>query len=252
MEGILISFFIMVSLFIVFCVLKNFLPSYQDKMIPQLSPEQEMSDMMLIKNTLNRYIMRILFEFASKDITFSKDSSSSAQIYSKGHYRELIKYLLRPDVLFDDNDNTTSFFTYFVSRVYIDYISETSSYIKSLLFKYHSGFTSHDYFTKTKKDIPSALPFITDYVKQELWKRFYENEAKSTDLFNQLQNSNEDAGKLTEWLNNYDAECICKLALNIYDSNSGIQDNVVSTKKSKLNNEVIKNELPSKLNEQSK
>ena len=225
---------------------KDFIPpkNNENMMIP-LSPEQKKIEMTMVYDSINEAINKSLYNYVIRDITFGENSK--VNLFISGHYRDLISYLLRPDVTFDDNGEEKSFLNYFINRVYILYISETSPYVKNLLFKYYSGFSPDTYFTRTKKNKPSALFFVSEYVKNDLLKRFNENEIIQAEYYNRMQNNNENVDKMTGWLKDYDMKCVCKLSLNIYNVN-GITENISYSNKTK--NEV-NNELSSKHNEQS-
>lgn len=243
MSYITIAFFVMVTVFILYIIFKDMIFRGAPDTLP-LTPDQKKSDMDLVCSALDEAFNRTLFDFASKDIYFSENSK--VQMCVRGRYRDLIGYLLRPDITFEDQGIIQPVLTYFVSKVYVVYISETSTFIKNLLFKYYSGFSSSNYFTKKKKERPSALHFITRYVTAKLWQRYYENEKRIAELYVRLQNNEVDTSKFTDWLNDYDTECICKLSLNIYDFYR-------EPEKLKQNNiNEVNNELSSKLNEQSK
>lgn len=223
-------------------------------MIP-LSPDQKRDDMELVCQSINESINKTMCGFLSKDITFSENSKVGNLF--KGHYRNFISYLLRPDVTFLDNGEEKPFITYFISKVYMTYISETSQTVKSLLFKYYSGFSPINYFTRTKKSQPSALNFITEYTTNFLWNKFYENENAQQELYERLQNTNEDANKLTEWLNDYDMEQICKITLNTYNiTGAGNTKKIIQqqapTQSPKKETKEVNNEFSFKFNEQGK
>lgn len=243
MEMSFMIFMIIISFILLYIGLKPLFDPKPDEMMIPLSPEQKKSDMSMVYEAIDEAINKSLSIYVSKDIQFSENSK--VKMFVSGHYRDLISYLLRPDVTFDDNGTVTPFLNYFVNRVYMIYISETSEFVKSLLFKYYSGFSTDTYFTRTKKDKPSPLFFVSEYVKNDLLKRFNENEIAQAEFYNRMQNNKESADKMTEWLNEYDMKHICKLSLNIYN---------VYEKREKdfsLNREV-KNELSAKHNEQSK
>lgn len=240
MEMTFMIFMIIVSFILLYIGLKPLFGSNHNEMMIPLSPEQKKSDMSMVYEAIDEAINKSLAIYVSKDIQFSENSK--VKMFVSGHYRDLISFLLRPDVTFDDNGTVTPFLNYFVNRVYMIYISETSEFVKSLMFKYYSGFSTDTYFTRTKKDRPSPLFFVSEYVKNDLLKRFNENEIAQAEFYNRMQNNNESADKMTEWLNDYDMKCVCKLSLNIY--------NVYE--KQILTNREVKNELPTKHNEQGK
>lgn len=243
MEMTFMIFMIIMSFILLYIGLKPLFSPKPDEMMIPLSPEQKKSDMSMVYEAIDEAINKSLSIYVSKDIQFSENSK--VKMFVSGHYRDLISYLLRPDVTFEDNGIVTPFLNYFVNRVYMIYISETSNFVKSLLFKYYSGFSTDNYFTKTKKDKPSSLFFVSEYVKNDLLKRFNENEIAQAEFYNRMQNNKESADKMTEWLNEYDMKHICKLSLNIYN---------VYEKREKdfSSNREVKNELSAKHNEQSK
>lgn len=248
-----------IIIFIILLVFSMFLNIYlyfktktPPPMIP-LSPDQKREDMELIRQSIDESINKTLYGFLSKDTVFSKNSKVG--VLYQGRYRNLISYLLRPDITFEDDGEEKPFVTYFIGKVYMTYISETSQYVKSLLFKYYSGFSTNNYFTRTKKTKPSALNFITGYVNNFLWNKFYENEKTQQELYERLQNTHEDANKLTDWLNDYDMEQICKITLNTYDiSGNGIDKSQTPapTQSPKKETKEVNNEFSFKFNEQGK
>lgn len=243
MEMTFMIFMIIISFILLYIGLKPLFGPKPDEMMIPLSPEQKKSDMSMVYEAIDEAINKSLSIYVSKDIQFSENSK--VKMFVSGHYRDLISYLLRPDVTFDDNGSVTPFLNYFVNRVYMIYISETSEFVKSLMFKYYSGFSTDTYFTRTKKDKPSPLFFVSEYVKNDLLKRFNENEIAQAEFYNRMQNNKESADKMTEWLSEYDMKHICKLSLNIYN---------VYEKREKdfSSNREVKNELSAKHNEQSK
>lgn len=243
MEMTFMIFMIIVSFILLYIGLRPLFGSNHNEMMIPLSPEQKKSDMSMVYEAIDEAINKSLSIYVSKDIQFSENSK--VKMFVSGHYRDLISFLLRPDVTFDDNGTVTPFLNYFVNRVYMIYISETSEFVKSLMFKYYSGFSTETYFTRTKKDKPSPLFFVSEYVKNDLLKRFNENEIAQAEFYNRMQNNNESADKMTEWLNDYDMKCVCKLSLNIYNVYEKQEKQI-------LTNREVKNELPTKHNEQGK
>lgn len=245
METVFMISMLFITIMILILFIKSFLPPKTDEntMIP-LSMEQKRSDMELVYSAINDAINKSLYYYVSKDITFS--SSSKVKTCIRGHYRDLISCLIRPDVTFEDDGKVEIFLNYFINRVYMIYVSETSMYVKNLLYKYYSGFSPETYFTKTKKDVPISLYFVSEYVRNNLLYRFNENEIIQAELYNQMQYNNEDVDKMTDKLHDYDMSCVYKLSLNIYNLN-GTHENTKTIKR-----EVKSNELSSKNNEQSK
>lgn len=213
--------------------------------------------MRLVCDAIHTAIMKTLHYYLSKDIVFSSTSPVSKLI--SGKYRDLISFLVRSDVTIDDMDeegNTISkpFSYYFINKVYLTYISETSDYVKSLLFKYYSGYTIDDY-PERKKIPPSALSFIVEYINTFLWLRYDENERKQEEIYEMLQSGVEVADDLRNTLARYDSECVRKILLNIYN----IADDTLSIEKSKTQKvdintiqREVKNEFSANFNEQGK
>ena len=94
----------------------------------------------LIRSAIDHALMRALYYYGTIDIKFSE--TSPVKNFYKGHYRDLITYLLRQDVLIENEDDgkitRTPFFNIFVNKVYLHYVSETPPAIKRLFFKYFS------------------------------------------------------------------------------------------------------------------
>ena len=184
-----------------------------------------------------------------KDFVFSNDSSIK-ELY-KNNYRSLINCLLSPNQFIEIELTTgkeyRSFFSIFVNKIYLNYIAETSKNIKSLLFKYYSGYTKEDYFNedkKVKRPEPSCLPFIINYVRNYLWCRYEENEDAEQKLLETIRAGQNPLGADTyeKALKRYDEACCRKLTLNIYHANDIVEvsANKPSTKLERINNVVPK------------
>lgn len=185
-------------------------------MITPITPESRKSDLTLVYDSIDRAIVKTLYEFSSKDHHFSNDCPVKACIY--GHYRDLISYLLRPDIVLDstiNDDGKVSFFETFVINVYYRYISETSESIKNLFFKYNSGYTMETYMNKSKIP-PSVQPFIIEYTRNYLWCRYEENVNNEHEL---LQEAGNNSDNYVQLIQKYDRDCLRKLSLNIYHIN---------------------------------
>ena len=217
--------------------------------IISVTPEEKESDMSLIYEALDIFILKELHNFSTKDFTFSDDSTIKELF--KNNYRMLINCLLSPNQ-FIENELTTgkeyrSFFSIFVNKVYLNYVAETSNNIKSLLFKYYSGYTKEDYFNddkKVKRPEPSCLPFIINYVRNYLWCRYEENEDAEQKLLETIRAGQNPLGADTyeKALKRYDEACCRKLTLNIYHANDIVEvsANKPSTKLERINNVVPK------------
>ena len=217
--------------------------------IISVTPEEKESDMSLIYEALDIFILKELHNFSTKDFTFSDDSTIKELF--KNNYRMLINCLLSPNQ-FIENELTNgkeyrSFFSIFVNKVYLNYVAETSNNIKSLLFKYYSGYTKEDYFNddkKVKRPEPSCLPFIINYVRNYLWCRYEENEDAEQKLLETIRAGQNPLGADTyeKALKRYDEACCRKLTLNIYHANDIVEvsANKPSTKLERINSVVPK------------
>ena len=253
--GIIILYFILSKI-------KNFLfDSKKDfsGMIP-ITPETKESDMKLVYESMDKAIIKSMYFFVMKDFKFS--DKCSVKQYNSEKYRDLINYLIRPDVYItesiDGKSRDISFFDYFFNKVYLFYISETSSNIKSLLFKYFSGKTIENY--NNPKSKPSALPFLVEYTKNFLYKKFYEIQSVESYCLDVVNNNKLNASDYEKMMNKYDHECIRKICLNIYTMND-IKEikNVLSAEHQNVNsdtndntNKEKQNEFSINFNEQSK
>ena len=217
--------------------------------IISVTPEEKESDMSLIYEALDIFILKELHNFSTKDFTFSDDSSIK-ELY-KNNYRSLINCLLSPNQFIEIELTTgkeyKTFFNIFVNKIYLNYIAETSKNIKSLLFKYYSGYTKEDYFIedkKVKRPEPSCLPFIINYVRNYLWCRYEENEDAEQKLLETIRAGQNPLGADTyeKALKRYDEACCRKLTLNIYHSNDIVEvsANKPSTKLERINSVVPK------------
>ena len=140
-----------------------------------VTPEEKESDMSLIYEALDIFILKELHNFSTKDFVFSNDSSIK-ELY-KNNYRSLINCLLSPNQFIEIELTTgkeyRSFFSIFVNKIYLNYIAETSKNIKSLLFKYYSGYTKEDYFNEDKTlTLSNAMDikYITNVDKNDVEK----------------------------------------------------------------------------------
>ena len=217
--------------------------------IISVTPEEKESDMSLIYEALDIFILKELHNFSTKDFTFSDDSSIK-ELY-KNNYRSLINCLLSPNQFIEIELTTgkeyKTFFNIFVNKIYLNYVAETSKNIKSLLFKYYSGYTKEDYFIedkKVKRPEPSCLPFIINYVRNYLWCRYEENEDAEQKLLETIRAGQNPLGADTyeKALKRYDEACCRKLTLNIYHSNDIVEvsANKPSTKLERINSVVPK------------
>ena len=228
-------------------------------MIP-ITPETKQSDMQLVYESMDKAIIKSLYFFVMKDFKFS--DKCSVKQYNSEKYRDLINYLIRPDIFItetiDNESRDISFFDYFFNKVYLFYISETSSNIKNLLFKYFSGKTIENYNNPKAK--PSALPFLVEYTKNFLYKKFYEIQSVESYCLDTVNNNKLNASDYEKMMIKYDHECVRKICLNIYNMDD-IKEikNVLSPEHQNNNSEnndnthkEKKNEFSINFNEQSK
>lgn len=193
-------------------------------MIPtSLSVESREKDLNLIDVYLNNSFLKVLQEYLSKDLDFSENSP--VKKYISGRYCDLIQYLLRPDIKFkfkfdDGTEVTRSFFETFIEKVYLLFLSETPERVKKIILKYYSGYTIDTYFLK-RKPKPSMLPFVTESIRNKLWLRYRENEANTQYMLQTTRSRNDGSDTDINYqsiISNYDAECIQKICLDIYNT----------------------------------
>ena len=220
--SIIILFIAMIIIFIKIKSMENFLKS-TDMLPVSMSVESREKDICLIDLYLNRCFLKTLQEYLSKNLEFSENSP--VQKYFSGKYCDLIQYLLRPDITFnfkfdDGSEETRSFFESFIEKVYLLFLAETPEKVKNIILKYFSGYTIETYFLKQKSK-PSILPFVTESIRNKLWLRYTENE-KNTQYMLQVvrsQNNGSDTDiNYQSIISNYDAECIQKICLDIYNT----------------------------------
>lgn len=266
MENNLNSSFIVVTLIVTFVmVMINFFlllfagkgkKGHADKPIIDVNPEQKEKDMKLVMEAIDRSIGKSLYFFLMKDFSFSP--KCKVQMYTAGHYRNLITYLLRNDVFFTETDETgernVSFFECFYNKVYLYYVSETSIHIKSLLFKYYSGLTIDNYDNPKAK--PSVIPFLVEYTKNYLYSRYDENQRIEAHFLDRLNETGSNTSAFEKWMNDYDTQRVREICLNTYHIND-ITDFLKSGQTetqtvSKTDNKEMKNEFSINFNEQSK
>ena len=221
---------VLILVLIIKTLIKSFFKKESNSVhIISVNPEEKKSDMHMIYEALDYFILKELHNFTLKDFSFTSDSTKD-YVY-KNHYRDLIKALLSPNqyVKFnfsDENIPEQQFFNIFINKIYLNYISETSENIKSLLFKYYSGYTKDEYFlNKKEKSKPSALPFIINYVRNYLWCRYEENEDAEQQILETIRSGSKVLGASTYEvaLENYDKACCRKLTLNIYHANDIVE-----------------------------
>lgn len=213
------------------------------------------SEMKIVDDAIRKALIKAYQFFINRSINFSNESPN--KLYLAGKYRDLIRYLLRPEMTIewydkDDSVSNISFFKYFVQKVYLIYISETSEAIKSLLFKYHSGFDVVTYTSDNEN--PTAIPYIIDFINNDLWLRFDNIEAVENKYLEQLNLSSGEPEEYKKWLADYDKVKVREICLNIYNTRDS--DYLVNeTKVTELNNTETKqggkNEFSFNFNEQS-
>lgn len=185
-----------------------------------INPETRNSDMKMVNDAIDVAICKSLYYYTERDIYFSEKSPVKSCL--KGHFRDLIGFLLRSDLTIDETleDNTVihhSFFDLFVQRVYLLYNSETSKNIKQLFFKYYSGFTFFNY--NNKKATPSIIFYLTNYITNFLFKVYYSKEEFENTYLGMLEGGEPDLIGYEKMMEKYDDECIVKLRLNTYNVN---------------------------------
>ena len=146
-----------------------------------VTPESMESDMTLVNRAIDSAICKALYYYVERDMAFSKDSP--VKQFLRGHFRDLISFLLRNDITIDENLSNKqivqhSFFDVFIRMVYMTYTSETSNSIKKLFFKYYSGYTSTNYPNSKDKnpDKPSIIFYIMEYATKFLYRAYYMKE----------------------------------------------------------------------------
>ena len=215
--SIIILFIAIIIIFIKIKSMENFLKS-TDMLPVSMSVESREKDICLIDLYLNRCFLKTLQEYLSKNLEFSENSP--VQKYFSGKYCDLIQYLLRPDITFNFKFETRSFFESFIEKVYLLFLAETPEKVKNIILKYFSGYTIETYFLK-RKSKPSILPFVTESIRNKLWLRYTKNK-KNTQYMLQVvrsQNNGSDTDiNYQSIISNYDAECIQKICLDIYNT----------------------------------
>jgi hypothetical protein len=229
----LITIIIILTTILIYFVNSYFALSSDLKKLKPLSvmvtPETKANDMSLIYDSIDKALLKSLYYYVCKDIEF--DPKSSVKKYFSGHYRDLIAYLVNPDIfitdIIDDEEVRRPFSSVFIQRVYYLYIAETPECIKSLLFKYYSGYTVEDYFKK-KRGRPSVAAFISEYVTYYLMSRYEENKIAEAKLLNNLNKSKTTSAKTYQaMVEAYDKQCILKLTSGIYSIyGTGVSDSI--------------------------
>lgn len=226
MIGPLLTIIIILSSLLIYFLINNInLKKDLNKLKPLafgISPETKINDMTLVFESMERAVVRSLLYYVFKDINFSE--KSEVKHYYSGHYRDLISSLLNPKVLFTDiidgEEITRQFMSIFIQRVYLLYIAETPESIKSLFFKYYSGYNVEEY-NKEKRPKPSVMTFIAEYVNYYLMSRFEENKIAEAKMLNIVKSIDSKAGDLTskkykDLIDEYDQRCILNLNSHIY------------------------------------
>lgn len=212
----------------------------------------------LIRKAIDHALMRALYYYGTIDIKFSE--TSPVKNFYKGHYRDLVTYLLRQDVVIENEDENgritrTPFFNIFVNKVYLHYVSETPNSIKQLFFKYFSGYSTNTYFVE-KRGKPSEIPYLTEYVQNFLWNQFDIIERDQRNILKHPDVISYNV-KFEEALNRYDYECLRKIYLNIYNDTRDNGTNVETVPglrkpESNTSNKEKNNEFSVDFHEQSK
>lgn len=212
-----------ISIIVLFLKTKSIKDIIKISNLGVLSVESREKDLSLIDVYLNHSFLKVLQEYLAKDLEFSEESP--VKKFISGRYCDLIQYLLRPDITFnfkfdDGTEIKRSFFESFIEKVYLLFTAETPENIKNLILKYYSGYTIDTYFLK-KKPKPSILPFITESVRNKLWLRYTENETNTQYMLRITRSRNNGSDTDINYqtiMSNYDAECVQKICLDIYNS----------------------------------
>lgn len=262
----LITIIIILTTLLIYFVINFFSLNADFKKLKPLSvmvsPESKAKDMALIYDAIDRALLKSLYYYVCKDIKF--DPKSSVKEYFSGHYRDLIAFLLNPQIYITDTIDSEEirrpFSSVFIQRVYYLYIAETPECIKSLFFKYYSGYSVEEYF-KEKRGKPSVATFISEYVTYYLMSRYEENKIAEAKLLNRINKSKTTSAKTYQSLiENYDKECISKLTSGIYTIyGAGVSDTFKSndnvetpTKKINQTSREVNNEFAVDFHEPSK
>lgn len=211
----------------------------------------------LLRGAIDHALMRALYYYGTIDIKFDDENSPVKELF-KGHYRDLITYLLRQDIVINVDDNCEQrlvpFFNIFINKVYLHYTAETPETIKRLFFKYFSGYSVDSYFDKVRGK-PSEIPYLTDYVQNFLWNQFDAIEHDQKKIMERPEVASFKV-KFEDLLSRYDYDCLRKIYLNIYNDNGDIDPIMSSPGLTKPENNVKekekKNEFSVDFHEQSK
>ena len=211
-----------------------------------VTPETMESDMSLINRAIDSAICKALYYYVERDMAFSKDSP--VKQFLRGHFRDLISFLLRNDITIDENLSNKqivqhSFFDVFIRMVYMTYTSETSNSIKKLFFKYYSGYTSTNYPNPKdrKPDKPSIIFYIMEYATKFLYRAYYMKEKFENNYLSLLNGKDgADVESYEKMMAKYDSECVVKLILNTYNVNGVEVGDLFGTTEKKLENKEKK------------
>lgn len=238
-------------------------------LLNNVDKSQFFNDMTLINNSIERSAYVILSKYLNRTVTFSENSPNPTCV--PGNYRGLIEALMNPSYTQlipndDGTDEKRTFFSIFAEQVYLSYISTTSSVIKNLLFKWHTGFNYEDYQQSliNKKIKPSALPYILEFLGYWVTNKYSEVKSAEAELFehaNNISDPNNTAEAYTKLLEKYNVEAISKIYSNIYHMYGVDAKSLSVTQKStpiktleKEDNhkKEVKNEFTTSFNEQNK
>lgn len=157
---------------------------------------------------LDKLYNETLFYYLNKEITF--DEESVVKIQGKFKYRNCIRNLIRPNVLYSGS----SFKNIFIQRICLLFISTVPSNIKNLIYSFDSGYTLDNYWDKKKTR--SIQPYIIDYINKKINNSFLELTKNEEEAFTTTKTGAE-VDKLMDNLDNQEYAKLCSFIYNIND-----------------------------------
>lgn len=157
---------------------------------------------------LDKLYNETLFYYLNKEITF--DEMSIVKIQGKFKYRNCIRNLIRPNVIYSGS----SFKNVFIQRICLLFISTIPNNIKNLIYSFDSGYTLDNYWDKKKTR--SIQPYIIDYINKKINYSFLELTKNEEEAFITTKTGAE-VDKLMDDLDNKEYAKLCSFIYNIND-----------------------------------
>lgn len=220
LEYICIGLMILIPIAISVFILNRKVSNRNTNVVYQpLTVDEMNNDITLINNALYKIFTNTLYTYLNMDIQCinPKTGENIQQHINKHDYRRLVETLYLGDSYIDKSGKEAlSLKEAFINSVFIHYVSETSDNIKNLLYKYYSGYSVSNYYSKNKK--PSATDYITRYTVGRIGKMYIETLIVDKEIFNDSKNEVGDSTSETyiKRLQKWNERMFQKTCLDIY------------------------------------